>query len=276
MTLPTPTPLQSTMGPWATAHVIPWDSEIFGFPVGTIGLPTESGPTLPPQDAVASLEAWTADTGAVLVDVAVCANQLTWHGWLEEVGFRCIDLALHVSLPSVRRRPKLLRTMEVREAREEDHAAIIKIAGSSFDFGRYHRDPRFPRKLADRRFAVWVEKHLRVPDVGTRFFVSGPEGAPWAFMFCDINNSAVAWNLGGVSRASSNGLLGPMFFAGVLEALEAQGVKSIHSKISAANTSVLNIYSALGFHTASPQFVYHWHSNDAAILIPSPHMLSNQ
>lgn len=275
MTTPVPTPLHTTTGPWATAHVIPWDSEIFGFPVGCISLPTESGPNLPPRDAAASLEAWAANTAAVLVDVAVSANELTWHAWLEEAGFRCIDLALHVSLTSVKRRPKLLRSLEVREARGEDHAAIIGIAGSSFDFGRYHRDPRFPRKLADRRFAVWVEKHLQAPGTGTRFFVAGPGGAPWAFMFCDVNKSAAAWNLGGVSRTSSNGLLGPMFFAGVLDALEAEGVKSIHSKISAANTAVLNIYSALGFQTASPQFVYHWHRNDAAILIPPPHTLSH-
>jgi hypothetical protein len=58
-----------------------------------------------------------------------------------------------------------------------------------------------------------------------------------------------------------------MLFAGTLDALEAEGVRSVTAKISAANTGVMNIYSHLGFVASLPEFTYHWR------LPASPHLL---
>ena len=100
-----------------------------------------------------------------------------------------------------------------------------------------------------------------------RFYTMGPPGDPTAFMFVETDGARAQWHLGGVSRTASNGLLGPMLFAGVLEALETEGIRSVTAKISAANTAVLNIYSALGFHAGQSEFTLHRHLN------PSSHLL---
>lgn len=48
----------------------------------------------------------------------------------------------------------------VRLACREDSAALLKIAGSSFLFDRFHQDPNISQKLADELKVKWVENCL--------------------------------------------------------------------------------------------------------------------
>lgn len=48
----------------------------------------------------------------------------------------------------------------VRRARKEDRSSLLKIAGSSFIFDRFHQDPNISQKLADELKVKWVENCL--------------------------------------------------------------------------------------------------------------------
>ena len=76
-----------------------------------------------------------------------------------------------------------------------------------------------------------------------------------------VAESQADWHLGGVARTAANGMLGPLLWAGVLDQLEAGGVRTVTSKISAANIAVLNLYAALGFRFMEPEFTFHRHAS---------------
>ena len=77
-------------------------------------------------------------------------------------------------------------------------------------------------------------------------------------MFLTVKNSRADLHLAGIARSSATAVPGPMLYAGVLDVLEGQGVTRVFSKISAANTGVLNIYAALGFRFLDPEYTFHW------------------
>lgn len=249
---------------WGVADLIQSDSEVFGFPVGLLQV---SGRISDPK-AFTAFRQWVSDTGCVLTSVSLPALDLLHLQVMNIAGFKTIDLSLEVSLRNLKRRPRHLRPGSIRRADKEDFLGIKSIAATAFDFGRYHRDIRFPRPLADRRFALWVSNSLQTPKEGQRFYVLGRPGTPTAFMFVEIHDGRARWHLGGVSRDASNGLLGPLLFASVLNELESEGILSVKGKISAVNTPVLNIYNALGFHAGKPEFTMHYHHHSSDHLLP--------
>jgi hypothetical protein len=247
---------------WASAEILPWDADIFGFPVGQLSLRGEALRSEELVEARSSLREWAEGTGARLASASVEAGQLDWAAALPLLGFRCVDVSLRMTLPDLRRRRKLVSAGGVRRAAPADHPGLVAIASTAFDFGRYHRDALFPRALADRRFGEWTRRSLSEGAASDRFWVVGPEGAPQAFMFARTVGERGEFLLGAVSREHANGLLGPLLFEGSLAALESEGVRSVSAKISAANTSGLNLYAGLGFAASDACFVYHWHSAD--------------
>ena len=245
---------------WAKAEILPWDAEIFGFPVGELSLHGEAVLSAELDEARSSLQEWARRTGARLAAASIDAGRLDWAAALPLLGFRCVDASLRMTLPNLRRRRKVLSAGGVRRAVPADHPGLVAIASTAFDFGRYHRDALFPRALADRRFGEWMRRSLSEGAASDRFCVLGPEGAPRAFMFARADGARAELLLGGVSREHANGLLGPQLFEGSLAALESEGVRSASAKISAANTAVLNLYAGIGFAASDAGFVYHWHS----------------
>lgn len=243
--------------------VLPVDSGIFGFHVGW------HNPGQAPQGIGGEVfQSWMAEHDCCLLGTSVPASSPPLLVALQTAGFVCVDLSLTMTLHNTKRRPRQLAAASVRVAVPEDAAGIEEIADTAFDFGRYHRDPRFPREHANRRFSAWVAKELGSPQPGMKFFVCGEAGHPTAFMLVQVEEKRARWYLGGVSRTASNGLLGPMLFAAVLNEMEQAGIRSVTAKISAANTPVLNIYSALGFEAAQPEFTLHLHAPDSPHLLP--------
>src|SRR5262245_55342122 len=50
--------------------------------------------------------------------------------------------------------------VRVRDARPEDHDAVLEIAGSCFHYSRFHLDPLFRREQANRVKREWVRNYL--------------------------------------------------------------------------------------------------------------------
>ena len=239
---------------WGSARLLERDSSIFGFPVGWLSIAEN-----PPVKQSNAFHDWVAESQCVVTGASVPSGAQEWLNTLQFMGFKCIDLSMNMALLNIKRRRKLISSATIRYATPEDHSSIVSIAASSFEFGRYHRDIQFPRDMANKRFAAWMADSLRDPRPNMRFYVMGEAGEATGFMFVELTEQHAQLQLGGVSITASNGLIGPMFFAGVLDALANEHMKTVSAKISAINTSVLNIYAALGFHAARPEFTLHYH-----------------
>ena len=137
-------------------------------------------------------------------------------------------------------------SLDSRFPTPDDRQRLIDIAGTAFQFGRYHADPRFPRNLADLRYRVWVESALSEQPENTRIFVVGPIGHPVGFLHVALTRPVADLRLAGVN-ASDSGIAGPELFLGALKQLRAEGIERVTARLSAANTSAINLYAAMSF-----------------------------
>lgn len=230
-----------------------WDSDIFGFGVADYEPPAE----VPVEsDLLADrLAAWEERNAINLVSCRANATSAALADRLSAAGFRFLELQLRATLP--RLRDATLRTprLTVRTPAPEDHLRLIEIAGTAFEFGRYHADSRFPRALADRRYRLWVEGALADPSEQSRLFVVGPVGEPVGFLHVFVADGVADLRLAGVDRAA--GIAGPELFLGALKQFAAEGVERVTARLSAANTAAVNLYASMFFRFHQPQLVFH-------------------
>jgi GNAT superfamily N-acetyltransferase len=119
----------------------------------------------------------------------------------------------------------------------------------NFRFGRFHRDRNLDRDSADRRYLQWL---AQMHDDGGVFGLTW-EGDLAAFFACSKNRillHAVAVPFQG------KGLAKYLWSAGFRK-LITHGHNELSSSISAANLTVLNLYSSLGFRFRNAVDVYH-------------------
>jgi hypothetical protein len=231
-----------------------WDSDIFGFGVADYEPPAE---TEVESGLLADrLAAWEERNAVNLVSCRVSAASAALADRLSAAGFRFLELQLRATLPRLRDATLRPPRLTVRAPAPEDGRRLIEIAGTAFRFGRYHADPRFPRALADRRYRVWVEGALADPSGQTRLFVTGPVGQPVGFIHVVIAERAADLRLAGVDPDHA-GIAGPELFLGALKQLAAGGVERVTARLSAANTSALNLYASMSFRFHEPQLVFH-------------------
>ena len=230
-----------------------WDSDIFGFAVADYEPPRSE---LLPDRLGENLAAWQEKNAVALVSCRVEAVDSERAETLSTAGFRFVELQLRATLPRLRGATLRAPRVTVRAPVPEDHAPLAEIAGTAFQFGRYHADPRFPRSLADRRYRIWVEGALADRSEETRIFVVGPPGDPVGFLHVAVQKRAADLRLAGVDTANA-GIAGPELFLGALGQLAAEGVERVTARLSAANTSALNLYSSMSFRFHEPQFVLH-------------------
>lgn len=230
----------------------PIDSALFGFKVGFLG----PGFTISPE-SLTHVSQWMNENECSLVSISVAVGRLGEMATLQRFGAQVIDLSLTMVLPMASRRLRHVGEVKVRLADGKDLDPILDIAGTEFEFGRYHRDPDFPRHLADERYKHFVRNAITQPQDGECVFVDECNEQINAFMVVRRSGRTAQWVLGGVKSDEGVAMLGPLFFSGVVNALATDSVRSMRAKISAANTNVLNVYSLLGFMATKPEWVLH-------------------
>lgn len=231
-----------------------WDSEIFGFGVADYEPPAET--TVEPEVLAGSLAGWEKKNAVQIVSCRVSAGSAALADRLQASGFRFVELQLSATLPRLLGANLRDPGLTVRAPAPEDHSRLLEIAGTAFRFGRYHADPRFPRVLADRRYRTWVKGALAERSQQTRLFVVGPVGRPVGFLHAAVAEGMADIRLAGVDPDNS-GIAGPALFLGALKGFAAEGVERITARLSAANTSALNLYASLFFRFHEPELVLH-------------------
>ncbi len=133
---------------FGSAAVLPWDTEIFGFPVATYRVGVGDSP---PEEArgalVASFHLWMTRHDVRVCSCSIPAESLRWKAFIPELGFRFVDFAMDAfaalssaALPRARAVPRL--------AEPGDRESITELAENSFAHGRYFADSLFSQELA--------------------------------------------------------------------------------------------------------------------------------
>jgi GNAT superfamily N-acetyltransferase len=238
-----------------TYHLAPWDEPFFqGATAAISGIHVKA--ELEAASAFEIFRNWCAQNRVKLVSCRLSQDQLTESGFLEQQGFRFIELNY---------RPILVgldgfttgREIEVRQADQEDLEEISAFAGQIFTSGRFHVDPQVGPEIGNRRYGAWAANAFRHP--GQRVLKCCMEGRTVAFMVVEQPApSSRFWSLVGLAPGLQGQGLGRRVWQAVLAFHRGEGVKEVSTSISSHNVAVHNLYASLGFRFPAPSITLHW------------------
>ena len=150
----------------------------------------------------------------------------------------------------------------LRKAAPEDHSSLSAIAGTAFQFGRYHTDPQFPRELANARYVHWVAQRSQRLKPRQSCLCAWTAWRCHRIYGCCCQDGRADFRLAAIDpvKGPSSPGAGFLLYAESIRAVLELGARSATTKIASANTQVLNIYSMLGFRFSKPDVVLHWHA----------------
>jgi RimJ/RimL family protein N-acetyltransferase len=243
------------------ASLVPWDSEIFGFPVAVYQAGAARLDAAEREKFMNGFAAWTGANRVSLCSCTVPANESDslWKYYLGEAGFHFVDFSVRSTLKGLQNARLPEARTALREARTDDHEAIKAMALEAFHNGRYHADPLFPRELADKRYGRWVGNALSAETGIDRVYVMGQPGSVQGFFHVTVEEDISDLRLAAIAPALRGTLLGFDLYVSVLHLLKGLGIRRVVTSISAANTAVMNVYAMLGFSFSSPEMIFHWH-----------------
>ncbi|MBA3274140.1 MAG: hypothetical protein H0T11_09750 [Chthoniobacterales bacterium] len=248
--------------------ILPWDTEIFGFPVADYK-PGQLQQTFDGRrEVVERLRSWAAAKHVELIGCSVPSGERTWRTLLPQFGFTYVDATLTYTLAKLQIAKFPRKHVPVRLATIEDQSAVERICEIGFRAGRYHADPRFPLELANARYRHWLTREFKSLGEANRIYVAGEVGSAVGFTHVRVTNGDAYITIGGADPAVQSGVLPFAVFIGTLEALRDSGVRRAQSKLSAGNTPMLNLAAYAGSRFSEPETVFHWHAADAPHLVP--------
>ena len=144
---------------------------------------------------------------------------------------------------------------ELDKITEQDLEQVYEIASNTFTNDRYHIDKNIDHTSASLRFKKWVENSYKLnEDIYLLKFQEKILG----FIILAQNGKEVDMKLGGISQEYIGLGLGLTVFVSTLVMLKNLGVRKVRTRISLNNTSILNLYSFLGFRFQNPMIVMHY------------------
>ncbi len=143
--------------------LVPWDSDIFGFPVAQISH-IEIGDQGTASGILQQFDAWCAQYDVRLVSCRLDHTQLRESMTLEDSGFRFVEMVYEPQLESFDGLATPRQRVNVAKAAEGELGSIQAIAHSAFMTGRFLLDWRLPPELSKRRYATWVRNSFEASD----------------------------------------------------------------------------------------------------------------
>jgi hypothetical protein len=260
-------PLDADCPEWGQVFVVSWDTDIFGFPVGTY-VPGEARAfqaTL--REVGERFRAWASANLVELVSCTVPADDRAWRAILPALGFTCVEQTLGL-LFRVQPYSASPPSRPVRLATVDDHPQIEEIAEHTFRHGRYNADPRFPPELADRRYRHWIRSACTSTNPADRVYVVGKPGNVKGFFQLRLVEERAEVGIMGVTESAKGSPAAFDLMTGMHLDLKALGIRWLTAKISAGNTRVINLVSHFGYRFRDAQATFHWHAPGAPHLLP--------
>lgn len=239
-----------------SARVVPWDSNVFGFPVVHI----EKIELSDSESAIATynrFRAWLKLKKIRIVSCRLGEQQLAESMFLEEKKFRFVEMVLHPimhGLPNLRLPDDVL---VIQIAGRKDIPLIQSMAERSFRYERFHVDPRLDSHLANQRYGRWIQTSddnprqqlLKINDCGNLVGF---------FLVEMMGGNQVYWHLTAIAPEYQGKGYGKRVWQAMLLHHQKQGLMVVSTTISARNVPVLNLYSQLRFRFQPPEITLHW------------------
>jgi len=236
--------------------LVPWDSEIFEFPVAQISH-FKLGQGAQATEMLHEFDAWCAAHDVRFVSCRLDHSQLRESMALEGHGFRFVEMVHGPRLDTFEGIGVPLRAIQVAKASPGDLEAIEEIAYLAFTTGRFLIDWRLAPELSKRRYATWVRNSVDAPrhtvlkaEIGTDlvgFFIV--EHRP---------DQSVYWHLTAIAPHWQGKGMGMSLWQTMLIRHRTEGVPVVETTISGHNTPAINLYARLGFSFGSAQMTFHW------------------
>lgn len=238
------------------ANSVPWDRDVFGFPVVQIQ-ELEVIDSHRAMSDYADFRAWL-DSGQVrIVSSRLPDHQLRESMFLEANGFRFVEMVLHPTLENLQSRNIPQDDLLIAPAQESDLPLLQEIAERAFRHERYHVDPRLDPRLADLRYGRWVANSLGHPQQRLLKITHG-ERLVALFLVESRDSRTAYWHLTAVSPRFQGSGYGYRVWQSMLRYHQAEGCEGLMTTISARNVAVLNLYAKLGFRFRPPEMTFHW------------------
>lgn len=241
---------------WTEAN---WDSVVFCFPVLQIDLIELRGPSA--FEDYLSFESARDKLGARLVSCRLSHQCLSESFFLEEHGFRFIEMVFHPELKDIQSKNFGQPTnLKITLADYKHLDQLIEIAIKVFRNERFYVDPRLDSSLSDQRYCNWVRTSLRNPN--QEVYVLSEENRTVAFFINELlEDGTCYWHLTAVAQDLQNRGYGRRAWLAMLKMMQESGVSHVRTCISARNHRVLNLYASLGFRFPPPLMTFHWFRN---------------
>lgn len=236
--------------------LVPWDSEIFGFPVAEIRN-IEIAAQAEPSTAFETFRTWCDDHRVRFVTCRLDHRNLRESMFLEQMGFCFIEMVFS---------PRLVNLHEVAfppsgvswvAAGIADLPEIEGIAGTAFGTGRYLLDWRLEPELSHRRYQTWVRNSFS--DSRHSVLKGCVNGEIAGFFIVERKaDDRFYWHLTAVAPAWQGKGVGKRLWQAMIMEHKHAGGRQIETTVSAHNPPVLNLYARLGFELRLPKTTFHW------------------
>ena len=236
--------------------LVPWDSEIMGFPVAQIERIAIAGDG-DGRLGVARLQDWLRRNHIGLASCRLPGTQLRESMLLERVGFRFVEMIYQPALSPIPEQGAADPRLAVDVARADDLEAIEDIAGSAFVTSRFLLDWRLDEAASHRRYRRWIRNAFA--DGHQQLLRAKVDDALIGFFIVEERPDRTAyWHLTAVAPAQHGKGMGTRLWKAILARQHAAGVRRIETTISAHNAAVVNLYARLGFRFDAPRMTLHW------------------
>lgn len=237
------------------AGLVPWDSEVLGYPVASISrLVVKDARKFEP--VMAAFTGWLDANRIKLVSCRMPLDALDASFALEQAGFRFIETVLHPVCQDLQRlqiEPQGLRVTGVEPVELE---AVVRLAEQCFSHERFHVDPRLDSQAANRRYGNWVRN--TAGHSGQRLLKITEGDALVAFFVVEaFETDSAYWHLTAVVPEFQGKGYGKRVWRAVMGWHRDRGAESLSTTISVRNVPVLNLYSSLNFRFLPPEMTFH-------------------
>ena len=239
---------------WLTAST-GWEVQRLDYPLDTLESEVRSA---------LQVVAGSGDHVLIFCMVDTSAVEPCWQ--LLNSGFFPVDI--RISLESTGRTHHQEHSHLVRRVNPADREEVLRIAESSFQFSRFHLDPRIPNDIADRIKRRWVESYFD----GTRgdvLYVAYLRGQAVGFLATmitsDRQGEIAVIDLIGVDR-NARGLGVGASLVSYFEKEWLDQFRVLRVGTQAANTSSIRFYENQGFRVRSSEYILHAHCENGKLI----------
>ena len=205
------------------AALLPWDTEIFGFPVALFRVGDEAPDNAIRKDVAPHFSSWMMHHEVSVCGCVLPAGNVFWKSFLPTLGFRFVDFAIEARLRDLSSATLPPVRAVLRNPQRGDQGAIEALAARSFAHGRYFADPLFPRDLAQRRYKRWVANALAEANGPDRVYVLGEPGSVNGFFHVAVQGHEADLRLASIAPECQGTGMGFDLYISVLHELKNLG-----------------------------------------------------